>query len=217
MMTPDDPRHGTLAGYSAHRRTKVTTCKACRDAMAEYERQRQVRRYLARGGLMVPSIGIRRRLQALAALGWTLQEVDTRLGHERSYSSKLAGTTGPIYATTAAEVTALYDDLSMTVPTGWIADRQRRQAKLRGWLPPLAWDDIDDPTERPDLRDHGNRFVDRDHAVVTRFLAGEHTLPTTVPERREIVARWPGSLADLERLTGWATHRYTSNREDGAA
>ena len=33
-MSPDDPRHGTTAGYQAHRRAKESACDPCRQAQA---------------------------------------------------------------------------------------------------------------------------------------------------------------------------------------
>ena len=43
-MNPDDPRHGTPAGYQAHRKAGETPCRTCKDAqnvyMARYRAQR---------------------------------------------------------------------------------------------------------------------------------------------------------------------------------
>ena len=36
-----------------------------------------------------------------------------------------------------------------TRPDGPRADRARHTARINGWPPPLAWDDIDDPDETP--------------------------------------------------------------------
>lgn len=40
-LTDDDIEHGTDRGYGRHRQLKVPTCKACRAAHAEVERQRK--------------------------------------------------------------------------------------------------------------------------------------------------------------------------------
>ena len=46
---------------------------------------------------------------------------------------------------------------SGTPKVGWRADSQRKIARGRGWLSPLAWDNIDDPNERPTAtRDHSH-------------------------------------------------------------
>ena len=36
-MRPDDPRHGTDAGYQAHRRAKEAACEQCRNGRREYQ------------------------------------------------------------------------------------------------------------------------------------------------------------------------------------
>lgn len=38
-MTEDDPRHGTPAGYPAHRRAGTTACGPCREVYNERTRQ----------------------------------------------------------------------------------------------------------------------------------------------------------------------------------
>jgi hypothetical protein len=50
----------------------------------------------------------------------------------------------------------VYERLSMTLPPETTtaekcdATRSRGIARRNGWLPPLAWNNIDDPSERPD-------------------------------------------------------------------
>lgn len=41
-MSPDDPRHGTIAGYSAHRKTREPACRPCRDACMRYHKLRLI-------------------------------------------------------------------------------------------------------------------------------------------------------------------------------
>jgi len=38
-VTPDDPRHGTYAGYQSHRKDRETPCAPCRAANAAYTRR----------------------------------------------------------------------------------------------------------------------------------------------------------------------------------
>lgn len=40
ISSPDDPRHGTPAGYRAHDRAKVPYCDDCRRARREYDAER---------------------------------------------------------------------------------------------------------------------------------------------------------------------------------
>lgn len=134
--------------------------KRARDAALH--RSYMKRRYLARGERMtVPAIGTTRRLQALFALGWTSTDLAARLGVGNARIGHLAtdGRQQRVLRTTAAQVAALYDELCMTIPQDpdilpsprhcRVHDRQRRIAVRNGWVPPLAWDDIDDPDEQP--------------------------------------------------------------------
>ena len=92
----------------------------------------------------VPAVGTRRRLEALTALGWCRAELARRLG--RGPSLQIAAR-DVVLRSTAAAVTALYDELSMTLPPERTkaekisAARSRRMAREKGWPPPLAWDD----------------------------------------------------------------------------
>lgn len=201
-MTPDDPRHGTVAGYVAGCRQEC-----CRAATRENTRRTRARRYLY-GPLTIDGTGTRRRLQALVALGWSLRELDVELGRRNSYCSYLlADDARPVHRTVADQVIALYDHLSMVRPEGWLAERQRRLAARRGWVPPLAWDDIDDPDEVANV---GGVDDGLDPVVVDRILAGDWRLSARLPERLAVLGRWQTEgLTDneVERRTGWNVAR----------
>lgn len=138
-MSADDPRHGTVAGYNR------IPCReeCCRRAMATYKARWAWDKLNGRERI-VSTLGTRRRIQALNALGWSNHEIAKRLGNDRSNLTRL------IYGDTmtialAAKVAAVYEELSMRLPTGntqAIANVRNRAAK-RGFAPPLAWDDID--------------------------------------------------------------------------
>jgi transcriptional regulator with XRE-family HTH domain len=74
--------------------------------------------------------GTRRRVRALAAIGYSLKDQAEAVGrHPANY--RLIRT-----------VRDLYDTWSMTpAPDAWTTQRTRRWAERQGWLPPLAWDD----------------------------------------------------------------------------
>jgi DNA-binding NarL/FixJ family response regulator len=100
---------------------------------------------------------------------------------------------------TAHDVAALYERLWNTRPprtTGEqraAADAAQAHAAARGWLPPLAWDDIETdtdptpptPTVEPSQRD------DIDEIAVERALAGDNISydDLTAVEQREVVRR----------------------------
>ena len=205
-MPPNDPRHGTVAGYNR------IPCReeCCRRAMAIYRKKWNLDKMYGRDRL-IPILGARRRLQALAALGWSNAEVARRMGMNSEHLPHLLRYATHIGQRNAARIAAVYDELSMQLPKPTTRHQKqamsvaRNRARRNGWPPPLAWNNIDDPDERPHERREDRRTkTDVDHAVVERVLAGDR-LPMTTAERREVVTRarakgW--SLLQIEERTG---------------
>lgn len=213
MLPDDDHRHGTTTGYRLGCRSDC-----CRRPVAAQRADQRKRYYLQRTNtFMVPSLGTVRRVQALAALGWSISEVSRRAGYTRSHLNLMVQRAS-IRRATADHIAAVYEELSMSLPPEETreqkvsASRVRRLARERGWLPPLAWIDIDDPDEHPDLT---TRDTTADPVVVDRILAGDWRLKANREERREVIARWAGSDAELERLTGWNVARERRSMEAG--
>lgn len=140
-------RCGRETGYQDHIRSRTTPCAPCRRAHADKRADYRRRRYLNHAPLSVDATGTRRRIQALAAIGWSLAEQSRRLGMERSAAHAMT-TRAWVTVETAAKVAALYDELAMTPGT---STRARCDARRRGWPVPLAWDeeDLDDPAATP--------------------------------------------------------------------
>lgn len=131
--------HGSTAGYQAHRRDGEKPCPACVAAKSRYEKER-----LYRGGVMVPAIGTRRRIQALKAMGHSGADIAARLKISYQAVHKLEhGPAEHVRPATAKAVARVYGDMSMTLATGPHRNRIRGQAAAHGYAPPLAWDDID--------------------------------------------------------------------------
>jgi transcriptional regulator with XRE-family HTH domain len=106
--------HGTTGGYRAHYTTgDLPACEPCRAAQSKAAQVYSRRRYFNRGVLTIDGTGTNRRLQALAALGWSQSELASRLGFTFQNVSRLASE-GRVNRDTAAKVRALYDELSMT-------------------------------------------------------------------------------------------------------
>lgn len=162
-MSPDDPRHGKKYGYQL----------GCRLDCCTRANTRALK--LWRAGLtstLVDATGTKRRIQALIALGWTLHEVSTDAGGYTKNWSHLLLKQDMVTSTTAAKVAATYERLSMSVPAGPYRERTRKRAARNGWLPPLAWDDIDTDPESP-VVPVDERWEDTvDEAVVLRLLDG---------------------------------------------
>jgi hypothetical protein len=242
-MSPDDPRHGTPAGSSAHRRAGERACLPCRVAKSRSDKQRRVkgsshvplgerawaivrdnplhvvgratgisecalRNMVERQGLLkvtrdtkrriltarlVTDEGLRRRVRALCALGWSAREIaraanvnvhnvlTLRDGRPRKY----------VRREFQQAILDTYERMQMTTPppSRW-ATAQIMRARRNGWAPPLAWDDIDDPHERP----QGVGYVSPERADALRDL---HSLGATLAEvcrqlevRAESLERW---------------------------
>lgn len=280
-MSPDDPRHGSEAGYEQHVRDSEDPCAGCHQGKLLAGRRRSKRkemgyrftvpsdaararitkwraggasygdiadhtgleegrcweidndgaprvytrtaaRILKANGWPVTALGITRRVRALVRIGWAIPHIAEACGTSHDTILDIRRRQPEFISRKVRDgILAGYEQLAMQLPEPTSkqgkagVSRARNHATRMGWLPPLAWDDIDDPNERPAVGTNHRRRDDIDHAVVERFLCGEHSLKTTPAERRQITHRWPGSLADLERITGWATWRYVV-REDVA-
>lgn len=107
----------------------------------------------------VPSVGTRRRLRALVAIGWSMSKLAERLGVQPGNFGPLIHSRERITRSTATAVSELYDQLwDQPPPEGThrdrvAASRARNYARRHGWVPPMAWDDdeIDDPDAVPDV------------------------------------------------------------------
>jgi len=161
-----------------------------------------------------------RRLQALVALGWSMSKIAQRL------DINWAGNACPIIkgerrltVATARKADQLFEELCMTLPPETnqreriAASRARRYARDRGWLTPLALDDLDDqadPDDEPAM----------DEVAIQRRMSGDKTVRLTAAERSELVARWSRSgrpLAELERVAGINPHRSLARRSEETA
>lgn len=117
----------------------------------EYRKQRYLH-----GPAWVDATGTRRRLQALAAVGWSPARVSAELGFSRTWAQKLT-TVGRVHRVNAALVADVYERLWNAAPPQGTAGerlsmlRALSAARKAGWPPPLAWDDnsIDDPAAGP--------------------------------------------------------------------
>lgn len=147
-MKDDDPRHGTNAGYQAHHKWNVPICQPCRDAHAAHHRRYKATKYVTRlDRLLVDPTPTIRRVRALQAIGWTLAHLDRELGGSGKSNAVWNMLNQPtVHLGTAQRVDRVYRDLHMRPGP---SKRTRDLAVRRGWIPPLAWDDIDDLTEQP--------------------------------------------------------------------
>lgn len=128
-------------------------------------------------GALVDGTGTRRRLQALACLGWTVHRLQEHTGCERQRLDQ-AMNGGRVRRSTAVAVRDAYERLWNTRPPATTrgersaAGRAVARARRAGWAPPMAWDDIDDPSVVPAVSGDG-AGAGYDWAAVERVLSGE--------------------------------------------
>lgn len=166
---------------------------------------------------MIPGIGSARRLQALAALGWSFPLIAQRLGCNKEAARHWAnGGLRMIRRTTAAKIDAVYRELCMTPPPErnprerYAASRVRAAAERNGWVTAVAWDDIDTDPEPSTGEQLPHDYID--HAVVERLVSyGERARRLTWAEGAEVLRRCRArGMADAqtEELYGIKPERY---------
>lgn len=129
----------------------------------------------------VDATGTRRRIQALAVMGWPQTRLARLMGRTGGTLGELI-TADHVYATTADNVARLYRNLRVADPethgvSHTSAERTRTRSRRRGWHGPLAWTEatIDNPTAEPDLTGIGSepaRKRDNDRPAEIEHLAG---------------------------------------------
>lgn len=129
---------------------------------------------LLRGGALIPSRGTVRRVQALVARGWSQSKIAARIGIDNTNMGTMLQR-AQVTVATHRKVAALFDEIwDQDPPHAEHRDRiaytrSLRYAKKRRWLPPLAWDDIDNDTEPP----VPDEEVGVDEMAVDLAMAGE--------------------------------------------
>lgn len=156
-MAPDDPRHGTTAGRFAHARASEEVCGPCKAAATRDQKIRRLEWQRGTPARTVPVLGTRRRLRALSRIGYPTREIARLLCWNTGTVSRImSGRIQRVSRDTAAEVTALYDRLCMTLGPNQVT---ATRAATKGWPGPMAWDDPDNPRERPkDRSPHAARI-----------------------------------------------------------
>jgi hypothetical protein len=131
-------RHGTANAYRNH----GCRCDTARQDNTRYNKKREAGIHQP---AWVPSIGVVRRRQALAAIGYGLTELAPYFGKaERALGNQLARPR--VTRTTFTRWVEVYNQLSMTPGP---CPKARKHAQRMGWAPPLAWNNIDNPKSKP--------------------------------------------------------------------
>lgn len=170
--------HGTVSRY----KNRGCRCEDCRRANARWQKRWRVAQ-ISGDPYTLPALGCARRLQALMAIGWSSRALAAECGLSYRTLDDVRCMHQPrVYRATAEAIVEVFDRLCMTPGR---SGRSRTWARKLGYLPPLAWDDIDtDPTPAtvtalPDVVDD---------VAVERACAGHH-VDLTAAERLEVVRR----------------------------
>lgn len=201
-------RHGTVLGY-------LDGCREpCCSVPKALDNRRRNAAIAAGHEFQVSSARSVRKVQALAALGWSSKDVGKLMGiSQQAISRILARPT--IRSTTARRIDRAYDELEMKIPPDNIYTRRTRNyAASQGWLPPLAYDDIDAgivavDDDVPDQRYHDS--ID-EWNVEQALQYHDFSMKLSRAEKEEIMRRWIRSgrtEMSLCELTGWKEGRYS--------
>lgn len=202
--------HGTRKAYNQD----GCRCVDCRAAKAADDRRARVERTPP---AWEPRAGTRRRLQALAADGWSLTYIAQHAHLSRDEISKLrTSSSDRILITTATHIRAVYERLwPLSPPPGYSSDRAQRTAEAAGWAASWRWEgiDIDDPAAEP-LPDGADEL---DEVLVERLMLGHLRLPkfSHSPERIEAIRRLAAAgLADpaIGQRVGMRAHAVMKTR-----
>lgn len=155
-------------------------------------------------------IGVQRRVQALMALGYSGRVLAERLEVDYDGLLRLARRDVRVVKQTYAPgIVALYDELADTPPkpSAGVTLARKRALEL-GYVPPLAWDDIDlDETPADTSTDDLDPV---DEVAVRRRMNGDRSVRLNYAEQLALIAAWTAedrSLNECERVTGINPHR----------
>lgn len=139
---------------------------------------------------LVPATGTVRRLQALVAIGYSQTQLSERLNMQVTNLSHLIHCQRErVTAATYVATLELFRRLWSQPLAGTRADQARAVARENGWEGPLAWDDIDDPDEQPNIDGEDQELDDFfDAAAVELALSGVQVKLRDV-DRHECVRR----------------------------
>lgn len=176
-----------------------------KDRRKQYEYALERERAAGRPPLVDPAPS-RRKVQALARIGWDMSDIAVH----RNALSKSLKHRKRIKRSTADLIDEFYRTHHMVIPPD-APDRRRTRARAirEGFVAPLDWEDIDAgvlaPTPAADLD-----YLDQaevDYALQYHDFSRK----LSPAEKTEIIRRWVAagrSKASLERLSGWNTNRY---------
>lgn len=187
--------HGTEQAYVSD----ACRCDECREAhRARMSWRRRMYAYGRDVSGLVPACGAARRLESLALLGWSAAALGERLGWDPVTLHRVRQQPR-ITAVKHSAIVALFRELwdkpapQRTKGERISAARTIQLARRRGYLPSLAWDNLDDPDEQPNITTL-SPTPGLDEIAVERIMTGSlrlplHTRADKAPEMIEAIRR----------------------------
>ncbi|MBF8186356.1 hypothetical protein ITP53_11460 [Nonomuraea sp. K274] len=151
----------------------------------------------------VPRWGTQRRIEALIAIGWHVEEIERRLSSKEMV--RRMRQRERVESATARKVAALYEQLwNVAPPESTAALRARKRAERKGWPRPMEWDDdwLDlspDELERAIAAEVA--LMDRDELLAcnrARLTYGDRS-PLALAASREFMRRKSAARREQER------------------
>lgn len=181
-------QHGTRGAYNRDQ-CRCAPCTAANAVTGRRQRLRAAQHAWNETSEWVPATGTRRRLQALAADGWSAAQLAALLDVSRGAVAQLRSTgRDRVLATTAAAVSHLYNECWWQTPPSpqHYQDRAAAAAERNGWAASWRWQglDLDDPSETPPPKDE--QLADQIAVDEARHGHDHGRLPR--PERRAATA-----------------------------
>jgi len=167
-------------------------------------------------GARIHAVGTRRRLQALAAIGWPSTVIGDRIDRSRGHIAAIRSSE-VVTVRVAREIAQLYQQMYYVRPQPATTDERisvthtLMWAGRKHWAPPVAWPGatIDDPTARPSiaeaslLRDGLTVRTERGTVDMVAVLRRDGGEDIDIPDWE----REPAVLALYRR--GWPTYRIS--------
>jgi len=180
---------------------KGCRCPACRRRVADLKNRRTRLRAYGQWQPYVDATGTRRRLQGLMYIGVPLAYLAGRLGMSTEGLRPKMTRYRKVTPATAAKVAALSRELHRRLPPEGtpqerrLADRTRRHARRMGWVPVVAWDEIDNPDARP------VPGWDKEPAPPPRRTGASPAVAAAIRQARERAELSQRALADAAGVT----------------
>jgi DNA-binding CsgD family transcriptional regulator len=168
---------------------RTTVTKKTSDAVLGLTRMEII--HQANPESLMPSIGAARRLRALMAMGWRLQDLATTTSEFHLYNSIRSQHDNRVRVDSHLLIANLYDKYSMRKGPSQL---NVAKSKRLGYAPPLAWDEdaLDNPDARPDTGDPKDTAEQRQLERLALWRKGltDREIAAATGRHHDAIRRW---------------------------